>query len=741
MTYDNETGMKMDEVPQDNDTNVKKDPFMDPFAEPNVKKFGLKLAAEVSNIRASGMSGPSTVHYAYVELAFAHLLGMDVEGVGANAAYVSSSGQQGNISEMRVPQAAAMLDKVFNLVVAGEVTWSAVATTTDTSSEAQTIVAKNALAYYWKDKGTEPKAKLVAHDALSFGEGAMHIPWDPDLGEPIGMNKSGMAVHIGDIDYRPVSTWNIIRDPTAKSWDSMDWIIVEEYQDKYKVAAKCKTDVAKRACIKGSNINYNEECQWAPWNRNDQYETRLIPVFYFYHKDTASVPGGRQTKFLANGTVLSDSVLDEAYRERLPVVRMNAGNTPNTAFPYTPFFATLGMQQAADSMFRDILTNNQAISKGLVWVSSLNESPQFNLTSGPQLLVAKSPEDKPPQVLNLQTPNTESYQMINSLQKQMAQIWGLDELSRGESSGAGLSGVSMVTMVQTTVQNNSQLQANWAKFLTEVGEVTLAHIKYHMAQPRKVALAGSARKSLVTSVDLSAEAIQGVDRVRVDLASAMESTESGRFELANVALKNGWVQVPEDFQLVSDTGRLDALTQDLSNELVCVNQENDQLAKSVKPIAIATENHKLHILKHKAVLNTSAAKSNKAVVDVVLAHIEEHEALWSTTDPQKLAMMGIPPCPPPSAVSSGGAPGPMPGGAGSPPVAPNPSPGPMNGPPPPQGHPMTPPPNFAAQSGPQVAGFPKNPLAGNPKNPPGMPPALTAAPGQIGQLPPSLTKH
>ena len=735
MEFD-ENGMRITQ--ESGDQKGKKSPFDNPFNLADPKKFGVQLAAKISAIRNGGQSGPSTIHYATVGLAYSHLYGQDVEGTGANASYVSLSGNQGNVSQMRVPQAAAMLSKVFNLVVAGEVTWSAVATTTDVASEAQTVVAKNALAYYWKDKGTEPKAKTVGFEALAFGEGALHIPWNPNLGQPVGMDKTGRIVHAGDIDYRPVSTWNIIRDPTAKSWDSMDWIVIQEYENKYDVAAQCNTIRAKNACVKNSGILYTEECKWVPFNNQDVVgETDLIPVYYLYHKDTPSVPGGRQTKFLPNGVILSDSVLDKTYLERLPVVRIAAGSMANTAFPRTPFFASLGSQQACDSMYKDILTNNQAVSKGIIWVEDLNSSANFELTSGPQVLVGK-PGTKPPIVLNLQTPNTQSFELLTSLQKQMAQILGLDSLTSGETSGAGLSGVSMVTLVQTAVQNNSQLQSSWAKFLTEIGEVTLAHIKYNMPEPRKVALAGQARKSLVTSVDLSAKAIEGVDRVRVDLASAMESTESGRNELAQMALKTGWIQTPEDFQMVQDCGRLDALTQDLSNELITINEENEALAAGKPAKAIVTEDHSLHIKKHKAILNTMAAKSDPNVVDAVLAHIDEHSNLWMTTDPQKLAIYGIKPCPPPSA-PQGTPPGAPPGVQGSPPMNPNHPPGPIAGPPAPMAHPMPPMPNLATQGIPQPAGLPPNPLA-KANNPPGMPSAMTAAPGQIGTLPPALTR-
>src|SRR6185369_16071408 len=126
---------------------------------------------------------------------------------------------------------------------------TAVATTADYASDAEAVTAKNALQYYWADKGVSAKAKQCAFEALSFGECAMHVPWNEELGEDLApepildpatgqplLDASGQPsfriVKTGDVDFRPVSTWDIIRDPTARSYESLPYIIIREWQNK-----------------------------------------------------------------------------------------------------------------------------------------------------------------------------------------------------------------------------------------------------------------------------------------------------------------------------------------------------------------------------------------------------------------------------------------------------------------------------------------------------------------------------
>ncbi len=396
------------------------------FAITDSHDFGLRISSKVKELGQVNQGTPFALHYANVGVAYTHLYGLDIEGVGANAAVITRSGEQGSIAEMRIPSAAGDLRKVWNLIVGPELSWTAVATTTDFASDAQAITAKNALQYYWADKGVSAKAKAVAFEALAFAECAMHVPWNEELGEDLApepitdeqgnphLDENGepafRIIKTGDIDFRPVSTWDIIRDSTARSYDSLPYIIIREWQNKFDVASRCKDPEVANAALTAQYQPAEAYRFWRPFNTSTQLMSDLIPVYYCYHKKTGSVPRGRQTEFLENGSIISDGPLDKAYWKHLPVVRMSVGEFSGTPFPYSKFFGTLGAAQAEDSLARDLLTNATATSGGIVVAEDDSNTPPLQLGGGPKVLYFPKGSKKP-EPLILQQSHPEHFKL------------------------------------------------------------------------------------------------------------------------------------------------------------------------------------------------------------------------------------------------------------------------------------------------------------------------------------------
>lgn len=629
-------------------------------ATPDSKEFGTVLAGKLQDFASVGSStGVLGLHSTNVSIAYSHLYGFDVEGVGANAALVTRSGEQGSVAELRIPGAAALLTKTWNLVVGPELAWTTLATNTDFANEARALTARNAIQYYWSDKGVSVRAKAVAFEALAFGEAAIHIPWDPEAGEVVGVEPGvdlqgkpiERLIRNGDIAYRMVSTWDLIRDPTAKSWESMNWVIVREWHNRYDLAAGCEDQDVAQACLQASSQVPN---YWRPPMSRLGVESDLIPVYFFYHRQTLSVPTGRQTVFLDGGEVLEDAELDRAYWRHLPVVRLSAGEYSGTPWPYTKYFAILGAQQASDGLYRDLLTNATATSGGLISAVEDSDLPPMQLGGGPKIIYRRK-DDPKPEPLVLQQSHPEHFNLVNRLRNEAQQIMGLDNLTAGQEIGANLSGAAMALLTSTSVQNNSQLQAAWADFVQRLGTVTLSHIEHHMKVPRRVVLAGKARAGLVASTELSGAAIQGVDRVQVTLGSALQQTDAGKYEIATTALKQGWAQTPQQFQTVLDTGRLDAMTQDLSNELLLIAQENEALSSGEDVPVMLDDDQVLHLKMHRAVTASITARRDPRVVEALQRHQDEHIRMLRETDPRVLQLFGQPSMAAPMGPGPGGA--------------------------------------------------------------------------------------
>lgn len=629
------------------------------------------LAGKLKYLNSSALGSDAALHYNNVGIAYTHLYGFDIEGVGANAALITRSGPNGSVAELRVPAAAGDLAKAWNIVVGPELTWSAVPSTTDAGSEAEAINARNALQYYWEQVGVESKFKAAMFYAMGLAECAIHIPWDTNQGEVVTVDpETQQLVHAGDMDFRVINTWDILRDPAAKSYDAQSFALFREWHNKFDEAATCKTKEQAEACLSASSTVPIGQT-WVPFQASSDLPSDSIPVYYLYAKMTPSVPAGRETVFLEDGTILFDGPLREAYQKQLPFVRVAAGEYRGTSWPHTKFFGVLGAQQASDALLKDLLTNATAVSGPIVSVEDDNVdggAALANMGGGPQLVTRPKGSAKP-EVLQIQSSHPEHFNLLSRLRNDIQQIIGIDNITAGQEVGANLSGAAMALLTSTSVQNNSQLQSVWTEFVQTGGTVVLKHIQFHMKQPRKIALAGAARSGLVALAELSGPSVKGIDRVMATIGSALQQTDAGKYEIATTSRKEGWAKTPEQFQTVLDTGRLDALTQDLSNELVLISQENEALGRGETVDVMLGDDHVLHLKSHRFVTANLTARRNPAVVQALQAHEAWHLRTLRETDPQLLQIFGQPSLGAGAAngnVESGGAAPPPPDAPGAP---------------------------------------------------------------------------
>lgn len=625
-----------------------------PWAEPDSATFGKWLASRLENIQNADVAN---LHYSNVARAYAHLYGMDVEGVGANAAAVTRSGDQGSIAELRIPVAASLLTKAWNVVVGPELNWSTVATSTDFANEAQSVTAKSGLQYYWNDIGIGHLAKKADFSSMAFGECVVHLPWDKTKGPDIALGPDGRMATEGDIGFELIPTWDVFRDPTARSWESLPVAPIRCWRNRYDLAESIEPMdgetpeefETKKNAVRNATRDYS---YWMPVGFNYS-DTDLIPVFYAYHKRTPSVPTGRQVMLLSNGIVLADDDLDIAYHKVGPIYRIDAGEYDGTPYPYSKFFGILGAQQAGDSLRKDLLTSATGVSSNIISAVENTDLPVGDLGGGVKI-VFRGKDDPKPEVLNLHGVNPEAYKLDDRLQNLSQQVMGLDSLTAGTFEGnVDLSGAAMALLTSTSVQNNSQLQAKWGKFVSDLGTGILHHIQYHMPKPRRIALAGDARSGLVTAAEISGPAVQGIERAQVTLGTALSQTDAFKLEFATMMVKGdgktSWVQTPQQMQTVIDTGRADALTQDLSNELLLIASENEAIGKGQLIPVVLSDDHALHLKLHKSVASNLTARQQPQVIQALQDHENAHMKVLMETDPRLLQLMGQP--------AIGGAPG------------------------------------------------------------------------------------
>jgi hypothetical protein len=203
--------------------------------------------------------------------------------------------------------------------------------------------------------------------------------------------------------------------------------------------------------------------------------------------------------------------------------------------------------------------------------------------------------------------------------------------------------------------------------------------------------------------DFTGDDLKSINRVIVDLGNPVSRTVAGRIQMAQDLLQAQVIKKPEDYIQVIETGSTEPMVSDQRAEELLIDSENEALRDGKPVVVTAVDEHLKHIQCHKAVLAGNDERMDPALVDRVLAHIQEHITQLRTVDPALLNALGQAPI----AVQPNGAPTP-PQGANAP--QPNAQPQPGQQMPAPAGTP----PEVAAQ-------MPELPTA--PNTVPGMSPA------------------
>jgi hypothetical protein len=238
-----------------------------------------------------------------------------------------------------------------------------------------------------------------------------------------------------------------------------------------------------------------------------------------------------------------------------------------------------------------------------------------------------------------------------------------------------------------TLQFISGLQQSYVEMIEDVGTGLINMLKDFASVPKVAMIAGKSNKSYLEHT-FTGDDLSQVNRVIVDVGNPLMRTTAGKVQIATELIQYGIVKTPEDYMTVLNTGNLSTLNEYQQNELLLVRAENEKMADGQQVMALAVDQHIIHIKEHKGVLADPDLRNDPNLVQLVLGHINEHIELLRSTDPGLLTIIGEQPLGP----VGGSPPGsPPPGG---PEMNPNQPPGPqgqaLQGPPPGPKSPNTP---------------------------------------------------
>lgn len=574
---------------------------------------------------------------------------------------ITFSGEQDELSNLPVNHYRNICRHMLTMVTANRPAMDARAINTDYESLVQTKLANGLLDYYMREKRLEDYLSRAVEHAIVFGSGYIKMEWNAtsgeiydymepeyemqdvtnpetqevtqekklgDDGEPIEKVK-GFPIYEGDVMFSSVSPFNIVFDSTKEDPSKHDWVLVRSPKNRFDLAAKYPEN--EDGILKQATISDKERYNFS----GSFYDsTDDIFVYELYHRKTESMPNGRYLLFCDADVILMDVPMP--YR-KLPVYRISPADILGTPYGYTDTFDLLPIQEAINSLYSTILTNQSTFGVQNI-LSPRGADVIASSLAGALNFIEYNAQVGKPEALNLTSTPPEVFNFIGVLEKAMETVSGVNSVSRGNPESSLQSGNALALVQSMSLQFISGLQQSYVKLIEDVGTGLIQMLQDFASVPRIALIVGKSNRTYMK--EFTGKDLGSINRVIVDVGNPLAKTTAGRVQMAEQMMQMGIITQPEQYIAVINTGKLETMTDGIDRQLLLIKAENEKLVAGEMVQAIDIEPHSLHIKEHRDVLSDPDLKEDPALVERVLAHIQEHIDALRNADPDLLMHIG-----------------------------------------------------------------------------------------------------
>lgn len=552
-------------------------------------------------------------------------------GINPNSTNLTSheikfAGEQGELTYIIVNHFRNLAQHMYTMITASRPTMEAQAINTDYKSLAQATLGNGILQYYMRQKGLENCIKKAVEMAIVLGSSYVKLEWNATAGDQVGFNdETGEFDYSGDIDFSTLSPFDVVFDGTKESFNQ-EWILVRTYQNKYNLMAKYPelADKIRGLETKSDNSIYR-------FNMFSNDETDDIPVFEFFHKPSDALPEGRYLLFLTDEIILLDTKMP--YR-RLPIFRIAPNEIMGTPYGYSPMFDIYPIQEAINSLYTTILSNQQAFGVQNIYIPRGADVTMGSLAGGLNVIEA----NQKPESLNLTDTPEEIFTFLELMIKTAETLSGVNSVARGAPEASLKSGTALALVQSMALQFISGLQQSYVQLIEDVGTSLMTMLQDFADKPKIVSIVGKNNKPYLR--EFNQDDISGVSRVIVTMGNPLAKSSAGRIQMAQEMLQMGLLKTPQQYFQILNTGSLDAAYEGETDELLLIKKENERMLDGVVPIVSPLDSHQMHIMEHKAVLSDPDLREDPQLVRIVMDHIQGHMNALRQTDPQLLGLVG-----------------------------------------------------------------------------------------------------
>lgn len=602
----------------------------------NPKDSEIYFAADDASTLASAVLGKAksfyntmNVNYYLAKLAksWTYYHGAYNSNLTGESHSISFTGEQGELVSLPVNDYRNFGQHMLNMITASRPKLDARAINTDYKTLAQTILANSILDYYMREKKLEDYIREATEMAIVLGSGYIRMEWNATSGELYDFDpETGEKNYEGELEFGLHSPWDVVFDGTKETWDTNEWLLIRSYKNRFNLAAKYPEFREKILGIPTKNQDFKWKMSVFSNDSTDD-----IPVYEFFHKRTEALPDGRYTLFLNDEIILLDLPLP--YKQ-IPIFRIAPATYMGTAYGYSPLFDLMPLQEASNSLYSTIMTNNSAFGVQNLFVKTGSNLAINSLEGALNILEG----DEAPQPLNLLATAPETFKFVEMLDKKMETLSGVNSVSRGNPEASLKSGTALALVQSMSIQYMSGLQASYVKLMEDVGTGLINILKDFSSTPKLMALVGKNNKPLLQ--EFTGDKIKDINRVVVSVGNPLSTTTAGRVQMAEQMLQMGLIKNPTQYFQVINTGSLDSMFESDMNSLMLIKKENEMFMQGQEVLADMLDEHQLHIMEHRSVMSDPDLRFNPELRALVQDHIQQHIEFLRTVDKDLLMLIG-----------------------------------------------------------------------------------------------------
>jgi hypothetical protein len=521
---------------------------------------------------------------------------------------------------LTINQSKSIIKSVINMTYSQMPVFASRSSNTDPKSQDHVDINNLLLEHDTKEGFIQRDAIPSGYNAYIFGMSFDLMDWNENGGESTDIGSEDVMFS-GDISSDVLTVLDVYFDCTKKRWEDLDWIIVRQKVNKFKLASNPKyRQFADR--IMSMKLN---EYSVVPYFFDYTYDvTDDIFIYKFIHKpDPIMLPQGRYAIYTGNDLVLEDGPN--------PYYNLNGGQL--NVFPLTPNEHVYGVygdtdcndmvpvQKLHDALTSCLMTKVTAfgIDKLFVEDGSLNDIE--SLTGGLKLFKMKPGTTDFPKNIDMMGDLSKIMSPLPFVEKSLESLAGMNAAARGMPDPSIKAAVAMSYLQSMARQYNTTFQRRAFEQMRQKAQFALELRKKFAKEKQVLKIVGSDKKFKLKR--WTADSISMVDTITVEPVDPVTDTIGGRIAFSEKLAQMG-APIP-DYVRALKQGDYSPIMDESDSEYNNIALENAKILRGEVPMAIREDNHELHRRKHKIIMEDPDVRNDKKIMDAFNTHMEMHD--------------------------------------------------------------------------------------------------------------------